>query len=220
MASISEDKDADADTYTDTDTNIDAGSDIDGDADTDIDTDTDADIDTDTDTDTDTDADAGGDAVCWQDENTGLCWRDPPSEKEMTWQEATDYCDELTLDGQSDWRMPSIDELRSMIRGCPNTVPGGECKITDGSSEEDLRKYGLFCDCAPEEGPGENGCYWDLEITSPCDQKVWSSSSYIFEASDGEAAGAWFVDFVSGRVFGADKRVEFYVRCARDGQES
>lgn len=35
--------------------------------------------------------------------------------KQAIWQEALDYCENLTLDNKSDWRLPNINELRSIV---------------------------------------------------------------------------------------------------------
>lgn len=48
------------------------------------------------------------------DNNTGLMWQQIPSSKPMTWEEAKKYCEELTLGGYTDWRMPSVKELYSI----------------------------------------------------------------------------------------------------------
>jgi hypothetical protein len=46
------------------------------------------------------------------DEATGLMWqKGEPSEK--TWQAAMDYCSNLSLAGHSDWRLPSLEELKT-----------------------------------------------------------------------------------------------------------
>ncbi|MCI5218369.1 MAG: DUF1566 domain-containing protein, partial [Candidatus Electrothrix sp. LOE2] len=65
------------------------------------------------------------------DQATGLTWRkqsedtnsdgvisSPPyivSHDEVTWQEALAWCEQLTADGKSDWRLPNIRELNSII---------------------------------------------------------------------------------------------------------
>ena len=41
----------------------------------------------------------------WQDDNVGST---------KTWREAIDYCETLTLDGLSGWRLPNINELKSI----------------------------------------------------------------------------------------------------------
>ncbi len=46
--------------------------------------------------------------------DTKLSWQiDEPGE--MTWQVAIDYCQNLTLNNKTDWRLPNIKELTSLI---------------------------------------------------------------------------------------------------------
>jgi hypothetical protein len=51
------------------------------------------------------------------DSKTGLIWQDNSAAKEtkMTWQDAMSYCSELSLGGYSDWRLPNIKELQSIV---------------------------------------------------------------------------------------------------------
>jgi len=51
------------------------------------------------------------------DSKTGLTWQDNSAVKEtkMIWQDAMSYCSELNLGGYSDWRLPNIKELQSIV---------------------------------------------------------------------------------------------------------
>ncbi len=51
------------------------------------------------------------------DNTTGLRWQDNEDAKfkELTWKDAIDYCESLSLCGRDDWRLPNINELRSII---------------------------------------------------------------------------------------------------------
>lgn len=73
------------------------------------------------------------------DKKSGLDWQDDYSDNEgtiqkTTWNEAIKYCENLTLGGFEDWRLPNIRELKSIadrsksnpaiIDGFKNTVSG------------------------------------------------------------------------------------------------
>lgn len=46
---------------------------------------------------------------------TKLQWQDDAVGEQMSWQEAIKHCEGLSLDGYSDWRLPTINELKSII---------------------------------------------------------------------------------------------------------
>jgi len=54
------------------------------------------------------------------DSATGLAWQDDYSDnggtiKSATWQDALVYCEELSLGGKNDWRLPNMRELKSIV---------------------------------------------------------------------------------------------------------
>ena len=46
---------------------------------------------------------------------TGLMWQKESSASSMTYEQAINYCDDKTLGGFSDWRLPEREELRSIV---------------------------------------------------------------------------------------------------------
>lgn len=120
----------------------------------------------------------------------------------MKWSEAVDYCKNLSENAYSDWRLPTISELRTLIENCPETETGGKCAVTDSCLD------GWDCRNAPCKGCYESrdGIYSRFGDT----YGLWSSStdvSYTF--------GAWFVYFVNGGIANDDKVNTHYVRCVR-----
>ena len=51
----------------------------------------------------------------WTDSSTKLMWELPPKIKYYHWNEAKNYCKQLSIDGYDDWRMPSIKELATLM---------------------------------------------------------------------------------------------------------
>ena len=174
-----------------------------------------ADVIHDGDAEADLSADATDVLTCggaWLDPTTGYLWENPPPVARMNWDDAVAYCNGLTLCGYGpgSWNLPTISELRSLIRGCPTTVTGGSCGVTDSCLGESCLSE-LCWSCDVLSGPGPGGCYWDSALGREC-SLYWSSSSY-----GGGASYAWAVYFSFGNVEGYGKLYAHYVRCLRRG---
>ena len=51
----------------------------------------------------------------WIDSSTKLMWPAKESDKAVTWHSARSYCGNLRLAGHNDWRLPTLDELSSLV---------------------------------------------------------------------------------------------------------
>jgi len=49
------------------------------------------------------------------DNKTKLMWTQKRGRKEITWDEASSHCESSTTGGYSDWRVPRVDELRTIV---------------------------------------------------------------------------------------------------------
>ncbi|HPS31665.1 MAG TPA: DUF1566 domain-containing protein [bacterium] len=124
------------------------------------------------------------------------------SNNDMDWNDAKIYCDNLEEDGYSDWRLPTISELRTLIKNCPATETGGECGATDSCLSSDCRNDP--CGGCEEDETGKYSKLGDTEW-------LWSSS----EPSD-IAEFAWVVHFGYGNVlYNFYKYNNINVRCLR-----
>ena len=144
---------------------------------------------------------------------TGLMWQEQGESNNghgFSWQQAKDYCTNLNLGGYSDWRLPTISELRSLIRGCSDTVTGGACGVTDDCLNGDKCWNNSCVTCDEGKGPS-NGCYWPNNLQGECGG-YWS-------ASTPEDVSACLVVFSNGAISSAVKANTFnYVRCVRQTQ--
>jgi hypothetical protein len=67
-----------------------------------------------------------------RDHKTGLVWQQADDGKYRKWADAQKYCGNLVLGGQSDWRMPSLNELETIIdfsRSYPAIDPVFGCRL-------------------------------------------------------------------------------------------
>ncbi len=208
------------------DSDDDDSSDASNDDDVDDDeTDDDNDDDDSMDDDVDDDADDDTQTECdtWTDTTSGLTWLVDPAVTTpyagLTWQEAMDYCDTLACGGHDDWRLPTVTELRSLIRGCPDTAHGGSCGVTDDCLLFDCAESGeeYPCNgCLAGDGPA-NGCYWPEDVRGRCDsvpmeRTFWTSS--LEQPVSKERA--WQIEFYKGGLDPDPKEeASGNARCAR-----
>ncbi len=104
------------------------------------------------------------------DEETGLMWSKKSGEK--PWTEANQYCEDLEELGFDDWRLPTIDELRTLILECEGTVTGGACPISEEAGILSDESWNDDCYC--EES--HMGNYTKFGTEDWYDY-LWSSSS-------------------------------------------
>jgi hypothetical protein len=62
----------------------------------------------------------------WTDPATGLMWTRKDNGYALRWQPAVEYCRSLQLGGYSDWRLPAIDELRTIYNPAARVACGTE----------------------------------------------------------------------------------------------
>ncbi|HZN96026.1 MAG TPA: DUF1566 domain-containing protein [Myxococcales bacterium] len=117
---------------------------------------------------------------------TGLTWTKAPGAR-MTWEEARAQAGTLRLGGQTDWRLPSIQELYSLMdfRGYFGPSAAESIPFIDTSAFE--LRY------APDTGtlPGQR--FFDVQ--------AWSSTPYVGRIMHGDAA-VFGVNFADGRIKG------------------
>ena len=126
--------------------------------------------------------------------HAGLRWSEK-APKRMNWKDAKTYCKDLG------GRLPTISELRTLIKNCPVTETGGSCGVTDSC---------LISDCWNDACSGcsldKSGKYSVFRETV----WLWSSSGI-----SGNTHDAWFVLFKGGNVSNAPRYNKNDVRCVQ-----
>ncbi|MFX1273743.1 MAG: DUF1566 domain-containing protein [Promethearchaeota archaeon] len=110
--------------------------------------------------------------------NTGLMWQKAPASEKYNWNDVLSYAENLFFAGYSDWRLPTIKELYSLINfnGDINT-----------------------------RTPYINTDYFDFEYPDTStgariiDAQYWSSTKYVGKIMYGQE-GAFGVNFADGRI--------------------
>ncbi|NDJ78253.1 MAG: DUF1566 domain-containing protein [Chloroflexi bacterium] len=121
------------------------------------------------------------------DANTGLTWQQTPDFVKRSWQDAIQYCDTLSLAGQSDWRLPSVTELYS-IHDVTVGWPYLDTTYFDNQFDQE-RNFSQY----------------------------WSSTHYEVGTTHGGQDTAFGVNFASGHIKGYPIVGTLYVRCVRGG---
>lgn len=130
--------------------------------------------------------------VC-TDQLHNLVWLRIANSTERNLEGAEDYCSSVTATGAS-WRLPTISELRSLIRGCESTELGGICGVTDACVSESCRNE--FCDGCSSGGGPSDGRYWPAGIVGSSHH--WKETYWT--STGDEPDYVWVVNFGGGLV--------------------
>ncbi len=130
------------------------------------------------------------------------------SSYEMKWDDAVNYCRNLNEIGHSDWRLPNIDELRTIVKNCSKTQTGGLCKVSERNSCLSYNCAEPKNSCSCEDRKSNNGFFNQLGDDE--NVKLWSSSVL----SDTPAL-AWYIYFAKAKINNINKVASHYVRCVR-----
>ena len=130
----------------------------------------------------------------------GLAWSSIKSS--ASWLDAISYCDNLSEGGYSEWHLPTISELRTLIQNCPAIETEGECGITDSCLSDECYKDS-HCSCRTTIDDYGSGKYSKLGD----DTILWSSSSFDNKV--------FCVDFKSSYITREYKDSKFSFRCVR-----
>ncbi len=155
----------------------------------------------------------------WNDPKTGLIWSEKHFVSGMSvLDDLISFCGNLVEGGFSDWRMPTIDELRTLIQNCSNTEPYGFCKISEETGalswDDDFDIWRCNClwkdewtqQTGKDEFVYDNGGYYS-KIGD--DQNVALCSSSV--SDDGGAP--WWVGFRTASIAPASLDKGAVFRC-------
>ena len=121
-----------------------------------------------------------------------------PEEHDMNWDDAMEYAKNLRLGGYDDWRLPTIDELTSVVEACGGinvSLDDDDCYVMENINIAN-ESYQTNCEAKGFISYG----YWSSTTTA-----YTHSTSY-----------AWLVHFYNGVSADNGYRWDFYnVRCVR-----
>lgn len=166
-------------------------------------------------------------AQVWCDPGMALCWQSPQKDAfaktntGLIVAEAVNYCDTLALAGYTDWRLPTIAELRSIVDGNAATETGGACEVRAGTGTG-TNSNPVCHGGVPFAGPGSGGCYWKQGLAGNCDNPDPAAEGHPLEtwasdrAVDDPEQWVAYVAFETGAAGFNHSCSVADVRCVRD----
>lgn len=161
----------------------------------------------------------------WTDPVTGYTWQNSAHPWTQEFYKASQYCylmgQIIEPGGHHFWRLPTVEELRTLVDGCPATESGGSCNADDNCADESC--LNLDCQdpaCPAGEGTGTEGAYLPAGLDGPYGTTI---SRTCGQTNDDTDDWAWclFVDFTDGSIRQMESlelSAGFSVRCIKDDE--
>jgi hypothetical protein len=130
----------------------------------------------------------------------------------VNFEDANKYCEMMG------GRLPTIDELRSLIRNCPDTEPEGKCKLTEECFNAATCQKG----CEGCKSNGQDG-YFSIFDDS---RTLWSSTKLLYSEGDFSSAAVVVFNYIENTtstmgavVINSVFDVNLRVRCVPKDQD-
>ncbi len=159
------------------------------------------------------------------DNMNGLMWQKADSKEGLNWEEALDHCEDLSLAGNSDWRLPNVKELQLLV---------DYTRSPDTTSSAALDPIFDISEITNEAGKKDYPWHWSG--TTHANAMGGASASYVaFGRALGNMGNGWIDvhgagaqrsdpktgdpnDYPDGHGPQGDAiRIYNYVRCVRNG---
>ena len=160
------------------------------------------------------------------DRATGLVWTQSDSQTGMDWQSALQYCETLDTAGETDWRLPNIKELQSIVdySRSPDTTASAAIdplfkvsSITNEAGEVDTPFYWSSTTHVDSSGRGTSAAYIAFGRALGYMDGWIDVHGAGAQRSDPKIGSA--SDYPEGHGPQGDAiRVDNYVRCVRGGE--
>lgn len=130
---------------------------------------------------------------------SGLAWAPAQAPSGAHGDDAWHYCQGLSIDGISEFELPTIDQVRTLAAGCADSVVGGSCRVAHEDCIGPECGTGDACKaCEAGKGPHASGGYCRPEVGSCV--TAWSLSACD---SNGPTASCpthrhWYYDVQTG----------------------
>jgi len=160
------------------------------------------------------------------DNSTGLMWTQGDSQVGLLWEEALDYCENLTTAEHNDWRLPNVKELQSIV---------DYSRSPDTTQTPAIDPMFNSTSITNEKNQNDYPFYWSS--TTHLTEAKGASASYVsFGRAMGYMENQWMDvhgagaqrsdpktgnpdDYTTGHGYQGDAiRIYNYVRCVRDAE--
>lgn len=147
----------------------------------------------------------------------GLMWSKAKTDP-LLYADAARYCEEMRVGKTDDFRLPTITELRTLIKGCAATGVKGKCPVRDTCFTPECRLDDCK-GCEAEKGAGEDTLYWQPRIWEhvPGWSKgfFWSTTEKrdMVPGEAKEKSEVWTASFVTGEIEAKELEIWGHARC-------
>ena len=151
-------------------------------------------------------------ALPCKDSSKNLIWSYLIAENK-NWEEAKTACSDMVFGGFDDWRLPNIDEIRTLIRECPGTMTNGSCELSTSCVYSTCTS--AACDGCTSDSSGKYSKLGDTH-------HLWSSTeSWFLDSGAPTNYNAMIVNFATAAVASTAKTNSYggyFVRCVRSAE--